>query len=442
MSNKWFDVNDLKYIKNSQMGVTWSQFSNLVGLGNTGVSPSSPNFIVYHTKDDSMEVLVSGGDGGNGIGYADVQRSGLFEGRYVDLNGNRYFAKLMSGKGASGGYNNSEYDFFYDKLNNYMDMFACRDKVTRGYDYGRVFDDRTLPNDLQVRGAVVLVRELNSIPIISGIVDTDYGDMTHKPNSVSFTITDSDKADIVSLEIRVDKSLINTIKSDNNTLSYTYDFAFFDSADYGEHEIVFTAKDSKNGSSSVTITLNKTKEPISHLPEDTVLIDASTSLYGIESELDYQCGKLGNFLKSNDVSVLPNDGLSTMIDKLIEKGFGKKFATGYAQVDSDYTRLKYYGGINDDTAWCARITGLKFKPSIIFIYYGYSNNCYYGSIYIDTPIVSGAFSFGSKTQYSNRESASFFGSNNSQLNPSEGVYLVPTHNSAFSGQQVRWIAFE
>lgn len=297
--------------------------------------------------------------------------------------------------------------------------------------------------DSQTRVAIpILIGKTNKPPTFKGLVDTNLGEISEKPANINFTLNDEDISDTLTLLINVDGETYDSHQSDTNTLTCDFEFSFFDTLSYGNHTITFVGMDSKMATVSVNITFKKIKEPILTISEDSDLQFTALALKELDNEIAYQCDKVSNFLKSNDISVLPIDGLSTMIDKVIEKGFGKKFATGYAQVDSDYTRLKYYGGINDDTAWCARITGLKFKPSIIFIYYGYSNNCYYGSIYIDTPIVSGALSFGSKTQYSNRESASFFGSNNSQLNPSEGVYLVPTHNSAFSGQQVRWIAFE
>lgn len=284
----------------------------------------------------------------------------------------------------------------------------------------------------------------NNPPSFEGLDDFDYGKISHKPEPITFTAIDRDNSDIVSLKINVDGKTVIDKPGNSNKLTYTYDFSFFDSIEYGKHTIEFVAIDSKNISVSKTITLEKTKEPISYIPEDTSLINSSVALYSIENELEYQNHRFSDFLKNNDIDANPNDCLSTLIDKLVANGFGRKFASGTSYIEEELTNLKYFNSTTSpDSYYCILVENLDFKPEVIIAYSGRINYSYWSGVYIDIGDINICLAVGAKSQYSNPQFASIVDIKDPNIKPSENVYRVPVgeRNSTILKGACKWIAF-
>lgn len=156
------------------------------------------------------------------------------------------------------------------------------------------------------RGWRPVLESVYNFPVFS-IASENLGNILNFENK-TYTVTDLDVGDSFTIVEKLDNTIIRTLENQTSETQYTLDLSNrWDSISYGKHTIEIIATDTNRLSSTVTITFNKIKSPVTTLPTTASLKQSVAHNKEIKKEIDYQCIRLEETLKEKGVEVEEND---------------------------------------------------------------------------------------------------------------------------------------
>lgn len=305
--------------------VTTEELSSICGL-NEGSVLNSGDIYFLKFVENGTTFLVSSKTLRHSLSWDYLNSIGCVFGKTIHINNIAYKVRLL--KGASGdewdkfivSHTPSISDSWWSNCLNYCQENSPSSNlsiVSRGKEsvsYLTYSNKSAVSNALGWRPVLEVLKPLCKFSIDS----SNIGYVSEWSNVIYSIIGDSH-----SISEKLDGTIIRTLENQTSGTEYNLDLSLqWDNLSYGKHIIDIVATDTNGLSSSVTITFNKAKEPITTIPTTSSLKQAIAHNKEIEKEIDYQLLRFENALDEKGVELLPSDRgkLSSLIAKVSEIG--------------------------------------------------------------------------------------------------------------------------
>lgn len=306
--------------------ITSTDIRNLVGLSTTGILIFNDDITWLKFKYNNKILFISNRCVLYGMSWNQMNNVGIATGKTITINDTEYFCRSISatdngswnGQPIAGEWKDLIMEYTLNVSDSYWNEYytLCRDDGQNS-SYGVIVGNTSIDNILQLSKTTSHstyawrpVLEINPYCNIS-ISDENLGELFNPFSPKNYIVNGSSHT----LTEKLDGVVIRTLENQLDGTKYTLDLSSqWDSISYGKHTIEIIATDSNGLLTTVTITFNKIKQPITTLPTTSNLKQAIDYSKEIKKEIEYQSFKLKNNLIEKGVECSDIDKMSSLID--------------------------------------------------------------------------------------------------------------------------------